>query len=177
VGYLRHSGSSALPRTFVGRWLRAAMLDQRDERDRLVRTLNGGSATGWNDDEPAVVEAAAELVLRRFYGTGIADAEEVTRLASATCVSMAEVKRPLSQQHAELVIRSALGETAAGYDALSSGDRFLLQMAVTSLASIRMELDEALVDEVLREAERIAFERGYHPPLVLRRGGSGAERP
>jgi hypothetical protein len=69
----RHAGNSALPRTFVGRWLRAAMLDRPDERDRLVPTLNRGSVTGWNDDEPAVVQAAAELVLRRFFGPGEAD--------------------------------------------------------------------------------------------------------
>jgi hypothetical protein len=68
VGYLRHSGRSALPRTYVGRSLRAAMLDQQDERDRLVATLNHGSAIGWNDDEPAVVEAAGELVMRCLFG-------------------------------------------------------------------------------------------------------------
>lgn len=173
MGYLRHSGTSALPRTYVGRWLRAAMLDQPDERDRLVATLNRGSATGWNDDEPAVVEAAAELVLRRFFGPGEADADRLWWLASVTRLGMAEISRPLDEHHAEAVIRSALGEPASGLAALKPGDKHVLRGTAVTIASINMDLDEAAVDDLLREAERIAFERGWHPPLVPR-GRSGA---
>ncbi len=172
----RHPGSSAPPRTFVGRWLRAAMLDRPDERDRLVATLNWGSATGWNDDEPAVVQATAELVLRRFFGPGEAESDKVSWLASAACVSMAEIRRLLDERHAEAVIRSALGEPAPGFDALTPSDRVVLQGAVASLASINMDVDEASVDELLREAERVAFERGWHPPLAPR-GRAGVEGP
>jgi hypothetical protein len=75
-------------------------LDRPDERDRLVTTLNPDSATGWNDDEPAVVQAAAELVLRRFFGPGKADADKVSWLASAACVSMAEMTRLLDERQA-----------------------------------------------------------------------------
>ncbi|HSR86480.1 MAG TPA: hypothetical protein VLM11_20085, partial [Streptosporangiaceae bacterium] len=41
-----YPGSPALPRTYVGRWLRAAMLDQRELRDELATTLNGGARAG-----------------------------------------------------------------------------------------------------------------------------------
>jgi hypothetical protein len=176
VGDLRHPGTSALPRTFVGRWLRAGMLDRRDERDRLVRTLNGGSATGWNDDEPAVVEAAAELVLRRYFGPGEPDPDKAASLAHAVTVGLAEIKRPLGEQHADAVIRSALGAASPGFDALKPGDRHVLRGAAVSIASAMMELDEAAVDELLREAERLAFERGWHPPLAPR-SRVRAERP
>jgi hypothetical protein len=80
VRYLKHAGSSALPRTLVGRWLRAAMLDQPEERDRLVRTLNGWSATGWNDDEPAVVQVAFELMLPRYYASSDQESGELEGL-------------------------------------------------------------------------------------------------
>jgi hypothetical protein len=148
------------------------MLDRQEERDRLVRTLNGGNAVGWNDDEPAVVEAAAELVLRQYFGPGEPEASEVNWLASAACVSMAEVGRTLSDRHAEALIRSALGQPGTGAGApMSPGERFLLRGTITSLASIRMELDESTVDEMLRQAERVAFDRGFHP-LLARRGAS-----
>lgn len=173
--YLRHSGTSAFPRTFVGRWLRAAMLDQREERDRLVRTLNGGSATGWNDDEPAVVEAAAELVLRRYFGSRAPDPDKEASLSAAVTVGLSEILRPLGEQHADAVIKSALGARSPAFDALKPGDRHVLRAAVVSIASATMELDEATVDELVREAERNAFERGFHPPLIPRRW-SAAER-
>ena len=122
-----------------------------------------------------MVQAAAELVLRRFFGPGEADADKVSWLASAACVSMAEMTRLLDERQAGAVIRSALGEPAPGLDALTPADKSVLQGAVTSLASINMDLDEAAVDELVREAERVTFERGWHPPLAPR-GRIGAER-
>ena len=69
MSYDRHPGVAALPRTYVGRWPRAAMVDQREERDQFVATLYLGVA-GLNDDEPAVVEAAAELALHATSSRG-----------------------------------------------------------------------------------------------------------
>jgi len=171
VGYLRRPGTSALPRTFVGRWLRAATLDERDERDRLVRTLNGGSATGWNDDEPAVVEAAAELALQRYFGPDEPDPDKVAALAYAVTAGLGQINRPLSEPHADAVIWSALGVPSPVFEALKPGDRHVLRGLVATAASVMTELDEAQLDELLREAEWVAFERGFHPPLV-RRGKS-----
>jgi hypothetical protein len=168
VGELRRPGASARPRTFVGRWLRAAMLDRRDERDRLVGTLNRGSATGWNDDEPAVVQAAAELVLRRYFGPGEAVPDKAASLAHAVTAGLGEIRRPLDEQHADAVIRSALGVASPAFDALKPGDKHVLRGLVATAASVMMKLDEAAVDELVREAERITFERGWHPPLAPR---------
>jgi len=95
--------------------------------------------------------------------------------AGAVSVGLSEISRPLGEQHADAVIQLALGAPSPGFDALKPGDRHVLSGAVVSVASAVMELDEAAVDELLREAERLAFERGFHPPLVPRRR-SGAER-
>lgn len=107
MGGLKRPGASARPRTFAGRWLREAMLDRRDERDRLVSTLNRGSATGWNDDEPAVVEAAAELALRRYFGPGVTDPEKESSLGRVVTAGFSEIKTQLNEQHAYAGIRSA----------------------------------------------------------------------
>ncbi len=174
MGQSTHPGSSAAPRTHVGRWLRAAMLGQRELRDRLLLTLNGGSK-GWNDDEPAVVEVAAELVLRRYFGPDETSPEDITWLAQLVSASMAQDERPLDERQAETVIRSALGEERSALEALLAVDRFRLRGIVASLASLKMELHAAEVDALLREAERVAFERGWHPQLVPR-SRSGAQR-
>jgi hypothetical protein len=39
-----------------------------------------------------------------------------------------------------------------------------------------MELDEAAVDGLVREAERVAFERGFHPPLAPKRRPAAERR-
>jgi hypothetical protein len=36
------------------------------------------------------------------------------------------------------------------------------------LAAFLLELDEGSVDEIIVESERLAFERGWHPPLIRR---------
>ncbi len=164
MSHLKHPGSSALPRTFVGRWLRASMLDQREERDRLVHTLNGGSATGWNDDEPAVVEAALELVLQYFND----DQVGIGELAGLVSAALAADHRQDDGPKAAALINAALGADASGADQVARMDRFRLNMLAATAASAKLQLEEAGVDAVLREAERLAFERGWHPPLVPR---------
>jgi hypothetical protein len=61
--------SDPRPGSCVGLWLRALLLDQRELRDQLRVTLNGGEA-GWNYDEPAVVEAVCLVALRRLFPAG-----------------------------------------------------------------------------------------------------------
>jgi hypothetical protein len=166
---LKHSGTTALPRTYVGRWLRAGMLDQREERDRLVRALNGGSATGWNDDEPAVVQAAIELVLSRYYGSRAADPSGLESLVTPVNEALVADSHPDDVEKAEAVIHSAAGDDTRGIEMVARIDRYRLRAVTVALASAQLELSDADVDSVLREAERVAFEQGFHPPLVQRR--------
>jgi len=150
------------------------MLDRRQERDRLLATLNGGSAAGWNDDEPAVVQAAFELVLKRHFDEYPDEVKlsELLELVSATLIADS---RTSDAPEAGDLIRSALGGDSEPEATLPRLERFRLQAVVVGLASMKMQLGETEVDAVLRESERVAFERGFHPPLVPR-GRHGAER-
>lgn len=166
---MKHSGTTALPRTYVGRWLRAGMLDQREERDRLVRALNGGSATGWNDDEPAVVQAAIELVLSRYYGSRAEDPGGLEGLIALVNEALVADSRPHDGEKARAVIQAAAGDDTRGIEMVARMDRYRLRAVTVALASAQLELSDADVDSVLRAAERVAFERGFHPPMVPRR--------
>jgi hypothetical protein len=44
-------------------------------------------------------------------------------------------------------------------------------MVAALLSVVTMTFYETEVDEVIREAERVAFERGWHPPLARRSAG------
>ena len=160
-----HSRSAALPRTSVGRWLRAALMRQPALREQLRPTLNGGKP-GWNDDEPAVVEAACELAVRRYFTQeydvrAVADFVAELRLAAGN-------EPPLDQLRTEAVIRSALGEGDVVTDDITAGQQFHMRVAVIALLTFRLRLDEAAIDKLINDSERIAFERGWHPALVAR---------
>ncbi len=40
-------------------------------------------------------------------------------------------------------------------------------MAVAAAACRKLSLDEAAIDQMIVEGERIAFENGWHPPLAV----------
>jgi hypothetical protein len=161
-----HPGSSALPRTYVGRWLRAALLGQQELRDQLATTLNGG-VKGWNDDERAVAGAACELITRRYFGDEPTD-EEISDVARMIMEATAGEKEAVSQQNAAAVIRSALGETIE-LSGIRPGQLYLARTTTIYFAAKKLRLPAGEVDALLREAERVAFERGWHPALAPRR--------
>ncbi len=144
------------------------MLDQREERERLVATLNQGRAGGWNDDEPAVVEAAANLILHRYYGSGDPDPEALGELVEIVSQALLADNRPSDVPKAEAVIRSDLGNDTDDGGEVARVDRFRLRAVVVGLASAKLELGEAEVNSVLRESEWAAFEHGFKPTLVPR---------
>jgi hypothetical protein len=147
----------------MGRWLRANLLDQRELRDQLNSTLNGGKE-GWNDDEPAVVEVACQLAVRRFFPADY-DVRDVTAFVSELRLATG-YDASLQQLKIEAVIRSALGETdVVTYD-ITPGQKYHMRIAVIAMVTQKLGFDEAGVDEMITEAERIAFERGWHPPLA-----------
>jgi hypothetical protein len=165
TGSVRSPGSSALPRTYVGRWLRAGMLRQDELRDRLNTTQNG--------DEPGVVEAAHELVVRHYFGV-TPDEGEILAIAGMLEVRTAQAKIPVSEHDVEAVIRSALQGSGAP-QGVHRSMLYLLRGHVIMLIAGLLQLAEPEVNALLREAERVAFERGWHPVLVPR--GSAREHP
>jgi hypothetical protein len=74
--------------------MRAGLLRQSALRDQLLSKLNGGDMAGWNEDEPAVVEAAAELLLHQFFGASY-DVRAVTAFAADLHEATAARPRPL----------------------------------------------------------------------------------
>lgn len=144
------------PRTIVGQWLRATLLLQTELRDRLKTKLNGGKAKGWNDDEPAVIEAACELAVGRFFGTSY-DVRAITELAH---------NRRYDQQKTEAVIRSALGEQDVDTEGIATGQKYLIRGAVVTLVYGKLRLSEAALDQLITDAEKIAIRRGWNPALA-----------
>lgn len=157
----RPGASSALPRTYVGRWLRAAILGQRELRDQLAKTLNG-RAQRWNYGEPAVVQTASELLARGYFGPVPSD-RDIAWMADLICQALAD-DRSVDPRTAQAVIRSALGR--ADLAGVTSDDRFLVLSVMIGLLGRWLDLREATVDTLLGEAERMAFNRGAHPRLA-----------
>ena len=154
----------AAPRTCAGRWLRAMYLGQWELRDSFRWTLNNGQKTGWNDDEPALVEAVFELSVRQYFGPDY-DVRTVTDYV-ATLRMATRDNGTFSQLETEALIRAALGETDVDLSGISRGKRFSIRGPAAVLAIERMGFGEVEVDQLITEAERITFERGWHPPLA-----------
>lgn len=151
------------PRTYVGQWLRAMCLRQRELRIELQATLNGGKP-GWNDDEPAVVEFASQIVLRQLFGNEY-EAGEITNFVN-NLQAATEGDPPVDQLNAEMLIRDALGEAKIDVKGISPGQRFLVRALMAATGAYLLDLNEAAVDEIISDSERNAFEHGCKPPIA-----------
>jgi hypothetical protein len=156
--------SPGRPRTNVGQWLRAMLLRQPELRDRLRAELNGGKTKGWNDDEPAVVEAACELAVGRFFGASY-DVRAVTEFVAVLREATDRDPR-YDQLKTEAVIRAALGEKDVDTEGITPGQKYLIRCAVLTLVCGKLRLGEVDVDLLITEAEKIAFKRGWNPTLA-----------
>src|SRR5260370_5574589 len=150
------------PRTYVGQWLLATMLNQSSERQRLSRMLNGGKS-GWNYDEPAVVEVAFQMAVNRFFPKSV-DVREVTALV-ADMRSRIHSTEPPDQLEAEALIRAALGDQDVVISDIQPMGVFNIHVAITAEATRRFELGKDDIERLVLESERIPFERGWNPPL------------
>ena len=66
----------------------------------------------------------------------------------------------------EALIRSALGETDVVTDDIKPLRKLVIRASVLALARILLDWDEAAIDQRIVEGERVAFERGWNPPLT-----------
>jgi hypothetical protein len=139
------------------------LLNQRDLTKHLKTSLNYGKP-GWNDDEPAVVEALCEIAVRQYFGVDY-DVRAITSFVSQMRSQIHSVAPP-EQLATEALIRSALGETDVATDDIKGGQKWVIQISVLTQVSLRLGWDEATVDQRIVEGERVAFERGWHPPLA-----------
>jgi hypothetical protein len=130
----------------------------------LQLKLNGGSEAGWNDDEPAVVEAACELAVGRFFGTEY-DVRDITAFV-AELAEATERDLTRDQQKTEAVIRLALGDRDVETTGITAGQKYFIRIVVVALVVGKLGLREADVDQLITGAEKIAVERGWNPPLA-----------
>ena len=101
---------AARPRTVMGLWLYALLTGDAERRRRLSGQLNGGRI-GFNRDEAGVVQAACELAVRQFWGSGY-DVRDITEAVTfMRKANQARGRTPYGQLEMETVIRAALGET------------------------------------------------------------------
>jgi hypothetical protein len=152
------------PRTVVGRWLSAGVLDDADARTCLGHQLNGG-VRGWNDDEPAVVEAACEIAVRKYFGPDPAP-EAIAAFVSELHRRVKDSRSPLERHSAEAVVWWALGKRDCEIDGLKRVALFNARGLTAVQICIWLQLDSSDVEELISDAEVIAFERGWNPPLA-----------
>ena len=137
------------PSTVVGGWLRALLLDQRELTGQLTTTLNYGKP-GWNDDEPAVVEALCEIAVREYFGADY-DVRAITSFVSRMRSRVHSVEPP-GQLAAEAVIRFSLGETDVVAGDVKRLEKLGIRIAVLAMARLLLGWDEATVDQRIVEA-------------------------
>lgn len=161
--YRSWSERRAKPRTYVGLWLRAGFLHQQELRKELQVTLNGGKP-GWNNDEPAVVEIACQIASRRLFKGGY-DASDIAKIVDVMRAAT-EGDSPVDPLKAEAMIRDALGEPDIDVKNIDPGQKFRLRYLIAVTSTSLLESDEVAVDEIIADSERIAFERGWKPPMA-----------
>jgi hypothetical protein len=167
MSYRSWSEHRAKPRTYVGQWLRAAFLRQRELRKELQATLNGG-VPGWNNDEPAVVKYACQAVVRQLFGNERNIKDIMTFVEDLQTATKGDP--PIDQRKAGSLIREALGIADIDASDIDPGQQFVLTSMIAGTAAMLLDLDEAAVDEIITESERIAFEHGWKPRLVRDKG-------
>jgi hypothetical protein len=155
--FLSRVVSRGRPRTNVGQWLRATLLRQHELRDSLKDKLSGCKVKGWNDDERAVVQAACELAVGRFFGTSY-DVRAVTTFAAELHEATAHDPR-YDQLKTEAVVRSALGEQDVDTEGITAGQKYLIRGAVVTLVYGKLRLSEAELDRLITDAEKVAVKR------------------
>jgi hypothetical protein len=139
------------------------LLGQSQLREQLRPTLNGGRR-GWNDDEPAVVEATFELVVSRFFGTDY-DVRVITEFVMEMRKATSNDPR-LDALTTEAMIRSARGDKDVDTKGITPAQKFYIHSVVAGFASLKLPLTETEVNRITIDAEKIAMERGWRPPLA-----------
>lgn len=128
--------------------------------------LNGGeSKSRWAKfDEPAVVEVACWLAVRRLLP---ADADEAQ--ISALARDMRSKNRSESipgQDGVEDIIRAALGDQDISLDTIGDNPLFIAQSFAVGYAYFKLGMDEETIVRLIVEAEKIAFKQGWNPALA-----------
>ena len=152
---------SPMPRTLAGLWVQA-VLGQREQRTKLVGLLNGGQP-GINYSEVGVLEIVCELLVHQYFSPD-RDPREVARFVSDLRVTL--VQDPPDQAEAEALILALLGDPDVVIRGIDPLDIVSIHFSVIAQIRQKLALDEGAIDKLIVTGERLAFERGWNPPLA-----------
>jgi hypothetical protein len=111
-----------------------------------------------------VVELLFQRVLRLFLGKEY-DTRDIEEFLEFVEFAAAD-DPPVGRLQAENLIREAMGEPGIEEKNASPQQKYVLQGMIAGMAALHLELDEGVVDEIITDSERLAFERGWKPPLI-----------
>lgn len=146
-----------LPRTLMGRFLRASMLRQREESDKVAERFPEFSSL----PSLHVMIASFDIAIRRLFAPG-ADLAEI----SAFVAAIREAFGPdVPSLETEALIRHILGDDVE-IDDIPPRTRTLAMVLVLGAVADYLKRDVNEVDAVLLEAEQLVFDRGFEPELA-----------
>jgi hypothetical protein len=151
------------PTTWVGLLLQAVLLDDRVRAEKLVTRMNSGSPKGWTLDEPAVVRAAFDLAMDRYFD-GRYDPPEVAAFAARLREGVGEQDKIVEVNLVQRLIRQSLRGEDPSQDDPSVRVMQHIHLAALKLATMESGISEPEKSSLICQAEVLARDRGWDPP-------------
>jgi hypothetical protein len=152
------------PTTWVGLWLQAMFSDDWVRTEKLRTRLNSGSPKGWTLDEPAVVRAAFDLAMDRYFD-GRYDSPEVAAFAARLREGVAAERQQLFDVNlVERLIRQSLRAEGRWSDEPSIAVVQTIHLGALKLATMESGMTEPEITSLICQAEVVARDRGWNPP-------------
>lgn len=152
-------------RTIVGRWFLASLFESEAEQYKYRSMLNRG-VSGWNNDEPAVLDLVCTAIVRRYFGN-IIDSRRINSLA----VDLSDRVRgaePPAKVEVEALVYLALGDrdSLSIVRKMARSDIFYTQASISARIAFELNLSQKEAVDIIIQAERRAVEQGWNPPLL-----------
>jgi hypothetical protein len=151
------------PTTWVGLWLQAVLVGDRVRAKKLTTRLNSGNPKGWTLDEPAVVRAAFDLGMNRYFSSRD-DPLEIEAFA-------ARLKEELGGRSSTIdvgVVARQIGQSLRGEgrraDAPSVAVAQRIHLVALKLATMKLAMTKREISSLICQAEDLARSRGWNPP-------------
>lgn len=150
------------PVTVIGQFMQASLVGDTEPERYLLNHLDGPAG----GPESAFWLATAELVARRHFGPDY-DVRAVTSLAAEgkRYAAMSELQS-FDLLEMEAVYRSALGEANIDLSDIKLVVLDKIRNFMVAFIILKEGWPESEIRDLMVEAERITFERGWHPPLA-----------
>ncbi|HEY1622729.1 MAG TPA: hypothetical protein VGG16_02935 [Streptosporangiaceae bacterium] len=149
--------------------MRSGVFEDYQTRLYFTTRLNRGQY-GWNQDEPAVVEAACALAVRRLFRMGY-NAELVSHYVEEMFgrLETSGNQVPANRGQTQAIIQAGFWDPGAAISGLTPLRLMVMRGLVFIYACASLRMHERAVHRLIVEAERIAFEQGWNPPLAIGR--------